>query len=425
MSVLGIPVPQVLENRNFRLFFIGQAVSAFGDQIVPVALAFGVLSITRSASALGLVLAAQTVPLVVFVLIGGVVADRLRRLSVMLGSDFLRAATQGAAAILLITGVATVWELVVLQTLYGTAEAFFGPAATGFMPEVVPSGQLQEANGLIGVSRNLTGVLGPAVAGILVVTIGAGLGLALDSATFLVSAIALASLRIETTRRATSASFLREIQEGWAEFRARTWVWLSVTHFGMWHLVCLSSFYVLGPIVARDSLDGASSWAVIVTANAVGAVLGAAAALRFRPKRPGAVLFASLGLCWGPQPLLLAIRPPIAVFALFGVLAGAAVAFGGALWVTLLQRFVPAESISRVSSYDWLGSYALMPAGLALVGLVAGTIGIQTTLIACFAWAIGSSLLVASLPSIRNLRLAPTAGESQATPIELAVAGSE
>jgi MFS family permease len=157
--------------RSFRLFFFGQGISAVGDRVVSVALAFAVLDLTGSVKDLGLVLAAQTVPLVLFLLMGGVWSDRLSRRAVMLTSDLVRAGAQGASAFLLVSGNAHVWQLVVLQAVYGAAEAFFKPAAQALLPETVAAADLQQANALIAVSGNIANIGGPALAGVLVATL--------------------------------------------------------------------------------------------------------------------------------------------------------------------------------------------------------------------------------------------------------------
>jgi MFS family permease len=186
---------EVLRERPFRLLFVGQATSAFGSALMPVALAFAVLDLSRSPAALGLVMAASRVPQVLFVLAGGVAGDRFPRRLVMLVSDGVRFATQGAGAVLLLTGRAQLWEIVALQLVNGSAAAFFNPAATALIPETVSPARLQQANALMGLSRSSTGIVAQVVAGVLVATVGSGVTFAIDSATFVASAVSLALLR--------------------------------------------------------------------------------------------------------------------------------------------------------------------------------------------------------------------------------------
>jgi MFS family permease len=217
-----------LRHANFRLLFLGQAISSLGDRLVPVALAFAVLDLTGSVTDLGLVAAAQTVPLIAFVLLGGVWADRLPRQRVMLASDAVRAVAQGVSALLLLQGQAHVWQLAALQAVYGGAEAFFGPASTAVVPQTIESGDLQQANALMALSGNVAAVLGPAFAGVIVATIGAGWGLAIDAGTFVASAIFLALMRVKPVILASRASTLAELRAGWQAFRSRTWLWVTV-----------------------------------------------------------------------------------------------------------------------------------------------------------------------------------------------------
>ena len=217
-----------LQEREFRLFFTGQLVSLLGDAVTPFALAWAVLDLTGSARDLGFVIAAKTAPLVIFLLAGGVFADRLPRRGVMLTADVARMAVQAATAALLLSHTARIWELIVLQAFAGTGTAFFNPASTGLTPMTVSAGRLQEANALRGMSMGLTQFAGPALAGILIVTVGPGYALAIDAASFGVSAFYLACLHLPPHISLPPQSFARDLLDGWRDFVARTWVWLIV-----------------------------------------------------------------------------------------------------------------------------------------------------------------------------------------------------
>jgi len=220
-----------LRFRPFRLLFGAKSISAFGDRLVPVALAFAVLDLTGSVTDLGIVLPCQTVPLAAFVLVGGVWADRLKRQRVMLVSDVVRAAAQGASAALLLTGNARIWELAALQAVYGLAAAFFGPASTAVVPQTVGAESLHQANALMGLSGNFAIVLGPAAAGVLVATIGPGWGLAADAASFVGSVACLAALHVEPVTWLARSSIVTELRTGWRAFRSRGWLWITVVLF--------------------------------------------------------------------------------------------------------------------------------------------------------------------------------------------------
>src|ERR1700734_3379754 len=217
-----------LQEREFRLFFTGQMVSLLGDAVTPFALAWAVLDLTGSARALGFVLAAKIAPRVVFLLAGGVFADRLPRRGVMLAADVARMAVQAATAALLLSHTARIWELIVLQALAGTGTAFFNPASTGLTPMIVSPGRLQEANALRGISMASMQFAGPAVAGLLIVTVGPGDALAIDAAGFGVWGFFLARLHLPQHVSLPPQSFGRDLLDGWRDFTARSWVWLVV-----------------------------------------------------------------------------------------------------------------------------------------------------------------------------------------------------
>jgi len=392
-----------LAERDFRLFWLGQTTSVFGDALVPVALSFAVLDLTGSASDVGYVLAAHVVPLVVLVLAGGVWADRLPRQLVMLGSDAVRGSVQATAAVLLLTGAAELWQLVLLAALYGSAEAFFQPASTGLIPATVSAGRLQQANALLGLSRSSMFILGPAVAGVIVAAWNPGGAFAVDAGTFAVSVVSLALLRVGRAEPAGRRSFLRELGEGWRELASRTWLWVLVAWSATYLFAVAAPVQVLGPFVAKESLGGARTWGFVLAAFSVGSLGGGALALRWRPARPMATCSLLVFLA-APTPLLLAFREPGIAIAAAQLASGVAMGFFMAVWQTTLQREIPPDRLSRVSSYDWMGSLAFLPAGLALAGPVSDAIGIRTTLFVSAGWVVVSTALVLLVPGVWALR---------------------
>ena len=405
----------VLRERRFRLLWIGQATSTIGDGLLPVALAFAVLDgLDRSATALGVVLAAHTLPLVLFVLVGGVWADRLPRQLVMLSSDVIRGAVQATLAVLFLTGAAELWHLVALIAVYGTAEAFFQPAATGLVPETVSAPRLQQANAMLGLTRSGAFVAGPAVAGAVIAVANPGFVFAVDAATFAVSAVSLALLRVpQRLRERARESFLAELAGGWRELVARTWLWVIILWATSILFAVVAPFQTLGPLVAKESLGGAPTWGMIAAAFGLGMVVGGVAALRFKPARPMFVCSVLFFLAV-PGPALLALRAPALAIAGAQVLAGVAIGFFIAVWQTTMQQHVPPHALSRVSAWDWLGTFALLPLGFVLAGPVADQIGVSTTLWISAGWCGFSTALVVALPSIRKLRRLeePEAGPS-------------
>jgi MFS family permease len=338
----------VLRTREFRLLFSGQAVSVLGDRMVAVALAFAVLEIGGSTSDVGLVLAAGAFPLLATVLAGGVLADRVSRRAVMVVADLARIASQGAMAALLIAGVAEVWMLALLAGLTGAATGFFGPASTGLLPEVVLAEQLQPANALRASAVSTGEILGPVMAGVLVAAAGAGWAIAVDAGTFAVSAACLVLLRVPARVPAQPSSFAADLREGWVAFRSRRWVWTFVLYFAVANLLW-GAWSALGPIVSERDLGGAAAWGTILSALGVGALVGSLIAARVKPRRP--LLFAALtdGLFFVPLAFL-AVAPPVPLIACGALLSGAGMALAISVWESTLQRHVPGESLSRVSS---------------------------------------------------------------------------
>jgi len=395
----------VLRTREFRLLFSGQAVSVLGDRMAVVALAFAVLEIGGSASEVGLVLAAGAFPLVATVLAGGVVADRASRRAVMVAADLVRVGSQGAMAALLIAGWAEVWMLALVAGVTGAATGFFSPASTGLLPEVVLAEQLQPANGLRASAVSTGEILGPVLGGVLVAAAGAGWAIAIDAVTFAVSAACLAMLRIPTRVAAQRSSFVADLRQGWVAFRSRRWVWTFVLCFAIGNLLW-GAWGVLGPIVADRDLGGAAAWGTILTAVGVGALAGSLLATRVKPRRP--LLFAALADGIFTLPLaFMAATTSVPLIACGAALSGAGMALAISVWETTLQRHIPGESLSRVSSYDWFGSLAFYPLGLAIWGPVAAAIGVSTSLWLAFVLAVVATVALISVPDIRHLPASP------------------
>ena len=277
-----------LREPGFRRLFFGRVLSMLGTSIVPVALAFAVLDdLHGSATDLGLVLGARWLALTVLTLAGGVWADRLPRNVVMLSADLARMASQTVVGVLLISGHAALWQLAVTQTIAGAGDAFFNPASTGIVPHVVPPDRLQQANAFLSLTSSGTSVVGPAIGGALVATAGAGWAFVGDGASFLLSALFLAGLRLpRAAEMAGPTKFLTDLRDGWREFRAQTWMVAIDAWAVVANMVVIAPFFVLGPLVAKRDLGGAAAWAAIVAAFGVGAVVGDLAALVVRPRRP-------------------------------------------------------------------------------------------------------------------------------------------
>jgi MFS family permease len=400
-----------LGERQFRLLWLGRLASGIGDALVPVALTFAVLSIHHSASALGGVLAAFTIARVAFTLAGGVVADRLSRKTIMLGSDLARGSIEAFTAVMLLRHAMTIPLFVVTGAVFGTASAFFGPAADGLVPQTTSAANLQPANALLRITRNTLSVFGPAVSGVLVATAGAGYVFALDAASFAVSAIFLVRLDVDAPARAPHARFATELQEGFREMMSRAWVRAPIAGFAITNFA-LAAFIVLGPVVFLHHFHHAKGyWGVVSACGAIGGIAGAIASVRFAPPRP---LYASsvastliavpiAALAW-PLPF-----PAVAVAWGFGM---GAIALSNTCWETTLQRLIPAHIYARVHSYDVLVSFVFMPVGMIAFGPIGDSLGYEWTLLAAALLVAVTNIAVAFTPGVR----AVTAGEATPTP---------
>jgi MFS family permease len=410
-----------LRGRDFRILFAAEAVSVLGDMLVPVALAFAVLNLTGSASDLGAVLLASFVPRILLMVAGGVWGDRLSRRRLMVNSHLLRFVSQGLQGALLVGGHASIATLVALQIVRGAGVAVYRPAAIGLIPTVVEDRELQPANALLWAVTNLAGLVGPAVAGALVATVGPGWAILGDSASFLFAAVLLLRLpREELGRTSAPGNFLRELSDGWSEVRRRTWVWASICFFACFQLVYFSSFSVLGPIVAKRSLGGVGPWAAIAACAAAGGLLGNLLAFRLQPRRPLVVAY-GFGASAAASLVLLGLAAPTAAIAAAELVAGIAIGFGDTLWHTTLQRGVPAQALSRVASYDSVGSIALRPIGLALVGPIVALAGTRGTLLGAAAIVVASSAAMLLVPAIRAIEAVRPLPEAEEPPRRLAV----
>jgi MFS family permease len=392
-----------LAERNFRLLFSSATISGVGDGISLVALAFAVLQVSNSAVVLGIVIAARQVADAAITLAAGVWADRLPRHVLLTAAAVVQGVAQTATGLLVIHGSASVGMLVGLQVAYGLAEGFVIPASTGLIPATISQRHLQEANALLGLSRNGTRIVGPAVGGALVALGSPGGALLVDAGTFVVAAALLLRLRLPARVEVIEAKpFFAELREGWGEFRRQTWLWTTILFFGIGNFAS-ASYFVLGPVIAKEDLGGAPAWAAIMTANSIGALVGGVVALRFRPRKP---LAASCMSAWliVLQTLGLGLGLPLPVLVAFSLLAGAGIAVHLALWFTVFQQNVPPEAVSRVSSYDAFGSFVLNPLGAAVAGPVAGVIGIRETLLVATAVIAVTEAIVYAQPSVHAIR---------------------
>jgi MFS family permease len=389
------PYLRVLRHRDFRYLFAGQAASVVGDRLVVVALALFITRRTGSAGELGLVLFAQTVPLVTLLLLGGVLADRCARQRIIVATDAVRAFLHAALAALIFSGLVTVWELVVIEALFGAAQAFFQPAYTGLLPQTVSEELIQDARALTETMANVAFLVGPAIGTALVLGLGAGEAFALDAATFVFSAVML--LRVRPRARgalAVRVSVLEDLRGGWREVRARSWVWVTIAVFTGSVMCVYAQWYALAPRIARDVYGSAGVFGVLESLAGVGAVGGAVAALRWRPRRP-LLVGLSLIVTWPLNAAVFALGAPLALVAGLSVSVGFGWSLLGIWWETSLASHIPPGALSRVSAWDWMGSLALLPLGYLIAGPLAMALGPR--LVLGVGSAVGLALLALAL----------------------------
>ncbi|MFP5023485.1 MFS transporter [Pseudonocardia phyllosphaerae] len=367
--------------RSFRSLALSRTVSLFGDSAAPVALAFGVLGLpSGNATDLGLVLLSRTVTQIVVVLFGGVIADRCDRARLMIGADVIAGASQLVAAILLLTGSASVSALSGIAAVNGAAAAVVLPASSGLLPQLVPPDLVRPANMLMRLGTSAAAVAGASLSGVVVAGAGPGWGLVADSVTFLVSAALLWRVPIGGGLAPGRSGLLADLREGWHEFAGRPWVWRVVVQFAVVNACTASGIQVLGPVVADERLGGPAAWSVVLGAQSAGVFLGTFALLRVHPRRPLRIgVLATLGFV--PQFFLIAVGAPLWAIAVSTFVSGVSTDFFTVFWSTSLQVHIPTALLSRISSYDALGSYLLKPVGLAVAGPLASTFGVSQVLV--------------------------------------------
>jgi MFS family permease len=411
-------IPAVLrEERQFRRLFLGQALSIVGDRVTQVVLPFAVLSIGGSLTDVGIVAAAGTLPFIVLGLIGGVIADRAERKRILIASDAVRLLTQAAAGLLLVSGHAQVWHLAALTAVFGAADSFFSPAFSGLMPLTISEPRhFQPANALRGMSFSTGSIVGPALGGILVATIGEGGALLADAATFGVSVVCLVALRPRVVERGDPEPFAADLRGGWREVRARSWVWSFLLAMIVYHVVVLPSIYVLGPVLMEDELDGATSWAIITVAFGLGSIVADVLLLRWHPRFALRTAAAALVLA-SCQAVIIGSGLPILAIAAVEFCAAIGVSAFFTLWETSLQEHIPEGKLSRVSSYDYAASAGTMPIGMLVAAPVAEAVGIHTTLAGMSVIGVAAAIALLSVRAVRDLpRAADVRGTAAPAP---------
>ncbi|GIM97272.1 MFS transporter [Paractinoplanes toevensis] len=422
-----------LRQRPFQLLLAGRTINALGNAFAPIALAFAVLDLTGSATDLGFVVGARTVVNVVFLLFGGVLADRLPKNLLMVGSSLAAAITQGTVAALVLTHNATIPLLIVLAALNGMVGALALPASASILPQTVPAEIRQQANGISRVFLNSAAVLGAPAAGIVVAAVGPGWGIVVDAATFVISAFCFAGLGLAIAAGAakpvnaemvveeaagglagTAVPVLEsaepspkrpnvfvDLRTGWSEFRSRTWLWVVVAGFCVANMAWGGSLFVLGPVIADDTF-GRRAWGFVLAAQTVGMIIGALIAMRLRLER---LLYFGVACCtlMALPIYVLGLYPNLWVLIAGALIAGLGLEQFGVAWETTMQEHIPADKLARVYSYDMVGSFVAIPIGEMAIGPISHVVGTEATLVGAGILVTGAFLAQLSSRDVRTL----------------------
>lgn len=369
-----------LRERNFAWYFTSRLSNTLGSMMAGIALTFAVLDLTDSASALGQVLAARTIPMVIFLLFGGVVADRFPRTLVLQLSNVSSALTQGMVAWLVISGRAELWMIIALEVVNGTVSAISFPAMASMVPQLVRREHLQPANALLSLSRGGLSVVGPTLGALIVVTVGSGWALAFDAFTWLLATAFLLPVRIPPRPPVEElTSTWRELRAGWSLFIGTTWLWVVVLAFGVLNAIHTGAWYTLGPALAEDTI-GKQGWGFVLSAESVGLIAMTLILLRLNIQRP--LLAGMLGCSLMGVPLIvLGVAPHLALLLALTFVAGAGIELFSMGWNLAMQENIEDRMLSRAYSYDALGSFVAMPVGQLVYGSLGDALGYRDVLL--------------------------------------------
>lgn len=421
----------------FRLLSAARTVNALGNSFATIALGFAILDLTGSATDLGLVVGIRTLVNVLFLLFGGVLADRLPRHLLMVGSSIVAALTQGAIAALVLTHNATIPLLIALSIVNGMVAALSFPATSALVPQTVPVEERQQANALGRMLLNSATIVGAPLAGIVVAAVGPGWGIVIDAGSFATAALCFAFVRVPapampptqaesaaalaTPAQAGSAaaseakpSIFADLRTGWAEFWSRTWLWAVVAGFCVINACNAGSISVLGPVIA-DATFGRKAWGFVLAATTAGLIVGGFIAMRIRVRRLlflGCVTTAAMVA----PVLVLGLSPHVGLLVVAGIISGLGLEQFGVAWETTMQEHIPADKLARVYSYDMVGSLLAVPLGQVLAGPAAGAFGAKAALVGA---AVLIMLAVLGMVSSRDVRhLAHKLPQRRTAPME-------
>jgi MFS family permease len=370
-----------------------------------VGLAFAVLQSRGSLADLSYVMAARLVPLVVFLIAGGVLGDRFPRRFVMLYADSLRACAQGGLAVVFFMGRPSLVLVMVLAALSGLGEAAFSPSFNA----LVPADRLADANAVRGLALSVATVGGPALASVVVAVTSPATLLLIDAISYVPSIAVLLYLRIDEPPRKPS-TVLQDLRSGWRVFWSFPWLWTVTLQFTLFNLIVWGPYLVLGPASAQRYYEGPRTWGVVLAFYGIGAIVGGLLILGRRARRP-LVVTTTVTFLWAAPSAAFALHAPLPVLCCATLLGGISSAVFNGLWMTTVQQRVPPEALSRVMAYIAFGAYSVGPIGMALAGPISEVAGIGTMLAIGVGWQLLANSVVLMLPAVRGLRRPETVPE--------------
>ena len=395
---------EILARPHYRRFLVARFISNFGNGMGPIALAFGILHMRGgSASLLGWILGIQTIAMLCMSPMGGVIADKYGRVMVLGLMDIIGGGAFLVQAYFFSTGHVPLGIFLSVNIIFGLAWGVFWPAFGGLMPALVDEADLQKANSANQFVANIAIISGTAVGGILVSTVGSTIALTIDAASFLICGLIVFSMRHLTVSVESESSMFDDLRHGWKVFLSFRWIVVIVAAFGVIVMCWAAAENVLGPLISLKSFSGAKSWSIVLSAEAVGYIVGSLLGMRIRPKYPMRFLML---MTFSVSIYIFSMASPMKlwVIALCAFFWGVTLDLWGAIWTTALQKEVPRDSLSRVSAFDGMGSLSLRPLGLAIAAPMAAWLGLTHTLeILALLAAIFTGLTLV-VPQVRNMQ---------------------
>ena len=390
-------------HEGFSMLVTARLISNVGNGLSPIALAYGVLSLPGAdGSDLSIVMGARYLPLIIFMLFGGVFADRFQRNRIVGGSDIVGSALVAVSAISLIAGFSSILLLAIMGALFGFLNALWWPAMSGVLPEILPKEKLQEGNAIIGLMSNIGVVFGTLLGGVIVTLTSPGWALLIDGLTFFIAGIIVWNLKLDAKSRIESPGILDDLRVGWREFISRSWVVTMVIAFAFINMAFDSMITILGPLNFSDPETGPRDWSYNLAGLTIGMMIGGIIVLKFKFKHP---LFVSMILVAisGVWDFALAFDLSLAISIAAGIFSGIAVEIFLVTWSTSMQTHIPEESFSRVNAYDALGSYGFAPLGIIIAGPLAEAFSVNSILFATGSITLLASVVALSVKSVRTL----------------------